>query len=53
MAAPSHFDLDLFLSHLTHHPGVYRMYSVKDEVIYVGKAKNLKKASGELFSQSP
>ena len=49
MAAPSHFDLQLFLSHLTHHPGVYRMYSDKDEVIYVGKAKNLKKRVGSYF----
>lgn len=31
-----------FLSNLTQRPGVYRMYAQDDELLYVGKAKNLK-----------
>lgn len=38
----SKFDAKLFLSSLTQQPGVYRMYDASGEVIYVGKAKNLK-----------
>lgn len=36
------FDLDAFLAALTKSPGVYRMLDAKGEVLYVGKAKNLK-----------
>lgn len=43
------FDSKKFLSDVSHKPGVYRMYDDKDQVIYVGKAKDLKKAPFQLF----
>lgn len=52
MSDSSSFDLKKFLSHLTHQPGVYRMYSADDEVIYVGKAKNLKNRVSSYFKSS-
>ncbi|MEO0421882.1 MAG: excinuclease ABC subunit UvrC [Pseudomonadota bacterium] len=36
------FDLESFLRNLTRRPGVYRMIDGKGEVIYVGKARNLR-----------
>jgi len=44
------FDREGFLNTLTQRPGVYRMLDVRGEVIYVGKAKNLKKGSLVTFS---
>ncbi len=32
-----------YIQDLTSRPGVYRMINERDEVLYVGKAKNLKK----------
>ncbi len=46
----SPFDIDQFLKTLTQRPGVYRMLDEKGEVIYVGKAKNLKKRVSSYFS---
>ena len=43
------FDSAEFLKHLTNQPGVYRMYNDQAEVIYVGKAKNLKKRVSSYF----
>lgn len=43
------FDLDTFLGSLTQRPGVYRMLDEKGTVIYVGKAKNLKKRVSSYF----
>jgi len=36
------FDSTTFLKNLTTLPGIYKMYNAQDEIIYVGKAKNLK-----------
>lgn len=49
MEQQASFDHKAFLKNLTTQPGVYRMYNVKDEVIYVGKAKNLKKRVSSYF----
>ena len=47
------FDSNAFLKSLTHQPGVYRMYNAADEVIYVGKAINLKKrVLGHFYDKS-
>lgn len=43
------FDYQSFLEKLTHQPGVYRMYNSQDDVIYVGKAKNLNKRVSSYF----
>ena len=42
------FDPKHFVSHLTTRPGVYRMYE-KGELLYVGKAKNLKNRVSSYF----
>ena len=46
------FDSRNFLKHLTTHPGVYRMLNDAGEVLYVGKAKNLKARVSSYFSLS-
>ena len=43
------FDAKAFLKNATSKPGVYRMVDVKSQVIYVGKAKNLKKRLSSYF----
>ncbi len=44
------FDAARYLETLTQKPGVYRMLDEKGEVIYVGKARNLKKRVASYFS---
>lgn len=46
------FDPQHFLKNLSNSPGVYRMYNDKREVIYVGKAKNLKKRVSSYFRKN-
>ncbi|ENO1847978.1 excinuclease ABC subunit UvrC [Vibrio vulnificus] len=43
------FDSVSFLKTVTHQPGVYRMYNAEAVVIYVGKAKDLKKRLSSYF----
>ena len=46
------FDPKVFLKTLTTKPGVYRMINKDGKVIYVGKAKNLKKRVSSYFTRS-
>ncbi len=45
------FDSKAFLETLTSRPGVYRMLDAEGEIIYVGKAKNLKRRVSSYFSR--
>ena len=49
MNAPRAFDHKAFLATVSSKPGVYRMIDRHDKVIYVGKAKNLKKRIASYF----
>ncbi|MCK4834633.1 MAG: excinuclease ABC subunit UvrC, partial [Gammaproteobacteria bacterium] len=46
------FDSASFLKNVTSKPGVYRMLDEKEQVIYVGKAKNLKNRLSSYFRQT-
>ncbi len=46
------FDAVTFLKSLTSRPGVYQMLGEEGAVLYVGKAKNLRKRVGSYFRQS-
>ena len=46
------FDSASFVRSLTHRPGVYRMLDAKHKVIYVGKARDLKKRVSSYFQRS-
>ena len=48
----SSFDHKLFLRSLTPGPGVYRMLNARGEVMYVGKAKNLRRRVGSYFTRA-
>ncbi len=48
----SAFDSKSFLAGVTQRPGVYQMFSADGDVLYVGKAKNLKKRLASYFRGS-
>ncbi|MGO4892845.1 excinuclease ABC subunit UvrC [Flavobacterium sp. W21_SRS_FM6] len=52
MSSAESFNYSDFLKNLTNQPGVYRMYNQKQDVIYVGKAKNLKKRVSSYFRKN-
>ena len=45
----SSFDARLFLKNLTERPGVYRMLDAEGMILYVGKARNLRKRVSSYF----
>jgi excinuclease ABC subunit C len=46
------FDHKTFLRNLTEAPGVYRMIGIDEEVLYVGKAKNLRRRVTSYFQKN-
>ncbi len=52
MPEPALFDAKEFLATLTEAPGVYRMLGGEGEVLYVGKAKNLKRRVSSYFQKT-
>lgn len=45
----NNFDVKAFLENLTQRPGIYKMLNDKAEIIYIGKAKNLKNRVSSYF----
>ena len=52
MSDETSFDARNFLRSLTHRPGVYRMLNAKHKVLYVGKARDLKKRVSSYFQRT-
>ena len=51
MSDDAAFEVEPFLRTLTHRPGVYRMLDAKHKIIYVGKARDLKKRVSSYFNR--
>lgn len=49
---PTEFDAQAFLRSLSHRPGVYCMLNAKGRVIYVGKARDLRKRVSSYFQRT-
>ncbi|MFM2320011.1 MAG: hypothetical protein RLZZ215_2632 [Pseudomonadota bacterium] len=49
MQTPNTFDFQDFLKTVPHKPGVYRMLGKNEEILYVGKAKDLKNRVSSYF----
>ena len=47
------FDAKSFVASLSTHPGVYRMLADAGDILYIGKARNLKNRVGSYFSGKP
>ncbi len=45
------FDVKAFLKSLTTRPGIYKMFNEQGEIIYIGKAKNLKNRVSSYFKK--
>ena len=52
MSDEAPFEVRSFLRSLTHRPGVYRMLYASHKVIYVGKARDLKKRVSSYFNRT-
>lgn len=50
MKIEPNFDSVVFLKNLTTRPGIYKMFNAQGEIIYIGKAKNLKNRVSSYFS---